>query len=181
MKFRFDISLTDQDYLDYNLFMLLKSPYNKNMILTFRIIVSAFFAIIPSIPLLSNEFSTGTIVGIILILTVIVLYNIFFAKSFARTIKSNMKKQKKKGKLSYTPLSSLEFYDDKFIETSPLNKTEQSYAAIERISIVENRLIYIHENRVVGYIIPRACFSSPEEFVSFIEFIKTKNSNIQCY
>lgn len=181
MKFRFDISLTDQDYFDYNIFMLLKSPYNKNMILTFRIIVSAFFAIIPSIPLLSNEFSTGTIVGIILILTVIVLYNIFFSKSFARTIKSNMKKQKKKGKLSYTPLSNLEFYDDKFVETSPLNKTEQSYAAIERISIVENRVIYIHENSVVGYIIPRTCFNSPEEFVNFIEFIKTKNSNIQCY
>jgi len=181
MKFKFDVTMTDQDYLDYNLFVLLKSPYNKNMLLAFRIVVSAFFAIIPSIPLLSNEFSTGTIIGLVLIVTIIVLYNIFFSKSFARTIKSNIKKQKKKGKLSYTPVSTLEFFDDKFIETSPLNKTEQSYAVIERISIVENRVIYIHVSSVVGYIIPRSCFGSPQEYVDFIEFIKTKNGEIKCY
>lgn len=30
MKFRFDVNLSERDYVDYNLFHLTKSPYGKS-------------------------------------------------------------------------------------------------------------------------------------------------------
>ena len=88
---------------------------------------------------------------------------------------------KKNGKAGYSPESVLEFGDETFIETTPDNKTEQRYASIERISIVDNKMIYIHVNNIMAYILPLSCFETKEQYDEFFEFIKTKSANIDIY
>ena len=67
------------------------------------------------------------------------------------------------------------------METTPDNKTEQKYSVIERISVVDNKVVYIHVNNIMSYILPFSCFESKEQYNEFFEFIKTKCSNIDIY
>ena len=83
--------------------------------------------------------------------------------------------------MGYSPEAVMEFNEENFIETTPENKTEQKYLAIERISIVENKTVYIHTNNVMAYIIPISCFESKEQYDEFIAFLKTKCKNIDVY
>ena len=83
--------------------------------------------------------------------------------------------------MGYSPVSDMEFYDESFIETTPENKTEQKYSAIERISVITDKVIYIHINTVMAYILPIYCFESKEQYAEFLEFIKTKCKNIDVY
>ena len=83
--------------------------------------------------------------------------------------------------MGYSPSSVIEFYEDSFVETTPDNKTEQRYASIERISIVDNKMIYIHVNNIMAYILPLSCFETKEQYDEFFEFIKTKCFNIDIY
>ena len=73
------------------------------------------------------------------------------------------------------------YYEDVFIETTPDNRTEQKYSAIERISVVDNKVVYIHVNNIMSYILPFSCFESNEQYNEFFKFIKTKCSNIDIY
>ena len=88
---------------------------------------------------------------------------------------------KKNGKLAYSPKAELIFFEDCFVETTESNKTEQKYSSIERISIIEGRIIYIHVNNVIAFLLPVAAFDSWELYDAFLEFIKTKCENIDTY
>lgn len=92
-----------------------------------------------------------------------------------------MKGLKKKGKMSYSPVSVIEFYDDRLVEITQEQKIEQKYTAIERISVVDNRIIYIHVNHVMAYLLPLTCFESTEQYNDFLAFIKEKCNQIDIY
>ena len=77
--------------------------------------------------------------------------------------------------------ATLEFLDETFTETTPDNKTEQKYTCIERVSIITDKIIYIHINNVTAYLIPMSSFASSEELRSFIDFIKTKAPIVDIY
>ena len=88
---------------------------------------------------------------------------------------------KKSGKMGYSPNAVMEFYDEIFVETTPENRTEQSYSAVERVSVVEDRTIYIHINNVMAYILPVTAFESKEQYDSFLSFIRTKCAIVDVY
>ena len=73
--------------------------------------------------------------------------------------------------MGYSPSSVLEFYEDRFIETTEEKRTEQKYSAVERISIVDNKMIYIHVNNIMSYMLPLSCFESKEQYDCFFDFI----------
>ncbi|MBQ9749646.1 MAG: YcxB family protein, partial [Clostridia bacterium] len=79
------------------------------------------------------------------------------------------------------PVSAIEFYENGFTETTPDNKTEQKYSSVERISVINNKVIYIHVNNIMSYILPFSCFDSKEQYTAFFQFIKTKCSKIDMY
>ena len=97
------------------------------------------------------------------------------------SLKRQIKSLKKSGKMGYSPESVAEFYDDCFVETTPDNKVEHKYSAVERISIVDNKVVYVHINNVMAYILPFSCFKSEEQYGNFLTFIKTKCANIDVY
>jgi len=126
-------------------------------------------------------FNLSTALGLIPQTILFALAQILLIKVFTWAFKSGIRAMKKNGKMGYSPESVIEFYEESFIETTPENKSEQKYFAIERISIVDNKMIYIHVNNVLAYIIPLSCFESKQQYDDFIEFIKTKCSNIDVY
>ena len=109
---------------------------------------------------------------------VLFLAQIFLTKFFSWSLKGQIKTLKKSGKMGYSPDSVMGFSEDSFIETTPDNKTEHKYSAIERVSIVDNKMTYIHVNNVMSYMLPLSCFESKEQCDDFFNFIKTKCANI---
>lgn len=181
MKFQFKVNLSDKDYLDYNMFWMIKSPYGKKQILTFRVTLAILLGVFIFITLYGGGFTAESFIGAIPMLIVLLVFELFLTRFFKWTFKWQIKSLKKSGKMGYSPESVIEFYDDVFVEKTSENKTEQKYSAIERISIVDKRKIYIHINNVMAYILPLSCFESKEQYDSFFEFISLKCRNIDVY
>lgn len=181
MHFKFHINVTDKDYLDYNIFWMLKSPYGKKQMMQYRVIFALLVGAMSLISLWGGGFTKDAFLGVIPYFILLAIFQIGLGPFFVWILKGNMKALKKKGKMGYSPEAEMEFYDDSFVESTPTNKTEQSYASVERISILADKVIYIHVNNVMSYIIPITCFDSKEQYHDFLEFIKTKCASIDTY
>ena len=181
MKFQFYVNTNDQDYLDYNKFWMLRSHYGKKQMTTFRVVFAVIIGVYILISLYVGNFTLDSFIGIIPMAILLILFELLLSPLFVLFLKSHLKSLKKKGKMGYSPSSVIEFHEDVFIETTPDNKTEQKYSAIERVSVVDNKVFYIHVNNIMSYILPFSCFESNEQYNEFFEFIKTKCSNIDVY
>lgn len=91
-------------------------------------------------------------------------------------LKLHIKFMKKHGKLPYSNISTLEFYDDCFIELTENTKTEVKYDAILKIRVNNPKGIYIYSNVIMAYIIPFEVFNSNDEKNKFLDFINQKMS-----
>jgi len=185
MKYQFNVNISEKDYIDFNKFHMFKSPYGRKLLASFRIILIIFVFIYTFLSLYgryqAGESFYDSIIGVLPILIITIAMLLLLRPLFSRSIKLILKILKKSGKMGYSPSSVVEFYEENFIEITDENKTEMKYSAIERISIVDNKMIYIHINNVMAFILPISCFESREEYDAFIEFIKTKCPNIDIY
>ena len=181
MHFKFNVNVSEQDYLDYNIFWMIKSPYGKKQIIQFRVILLVLFGIASLYSLWQGGFSNDSLITVTSYLILLAIVQFALNPFFVWVTKAHIKSLRKNGKMGYSPISEIEFHESSFIETTPTNKTEQSYVAVERISIVSDKMIYIHVNNIMAYIIPFASFDSQEQFDDFLTFIRTKCSNIDIY
>ena len=181
MRFQFDVALTENDYLDYNMFHAFKSPYGVFALKKFRRALTFFFASLIFAILVWKRFSFD---GIVLAAVQAVIYaviQIFLKRWLIFGTKINIKQLKKSGKMAYSPISHIEFFDEFFIETTEVNKVEQKYSSIERISIIAYKCIYLHVNNVAAYIIPNAAFASEAQYNEFCGFLSTICPQITVY
>ncbi len=181
MNYKFDITLTDSDYLDFNMFQATRSHYGKKQIKSVRMFLTIITAVYLLVVLVGGGFSKESILHSIPTTVVLIAMQLFVNKFYLWILKSSIKNLKKTGKMGYSPKAVMEFYDDTFVEITPDEKTERKYSAIERISVVENKVVYIHTNNVMAYILPMNCFDSLEQYYFFMSFIKTKCPTIDSY
>lgn len=181
MKFQLNVTITDQDYLEYNVFWMLRSPYGKRQMRSVRLMTAAVVVLLMIVFLWQGGFSVGAWIAFLLMAAVLGLSQIFMGKFFALAMKRTLKSLKKSGKMGYSPKAILEFYEDHFAEITPENKTEQRYSALERVSVVDGKTVYLHVNNVMAYLLPVACFASEEELTAFLEFIRGKCTQFDSY
>lgn len=181
MHFKFYINITEEDYLDFNKFQTIKSPYAKKQITKLRIGLLAVMLALVILHVTSYGFTVETFVGLAPLLVILLLFIILAPIGMTFTLKASIKTLKKQGKMAYSPSSVMEFYEDIFIETTSTNKTEQKYSSVERVSIVDNKMIYIHINNVSAYLLPIASFESEKQYEEFLTFIKAKCSDVAVY
>lgn len=181
MKYQFQISLTEDDYLQFNKFYMFQSPYGRRKSYRGASIAGVIFLVIAFLLTLLKGFTTRTVVEAIPVLLIALLL-LFYKRYLILLLKAQIKSQKKNGKIAFSPLATMEFYEDHLVETTEENRTEQKYIAVERISVVENRYVYLHTNSIMAYIIPMASFASREEYDGFLTFAKESISkNIDFY
>ena len=181
MKFKFNIRLTDKDYLDFNKFWMLKTPYGKKQISLSRKLLYLLFAIGIFIVLFMGEITTQTYITIGGFVVLCLLFQALMARFFISSLKIQIKTMKKSGKMPFSEESNMEFYDETFIEYTPENKNEHKYSAIDRVSVVGGKAIYIHLNNILAYVLPFDSFESVEEYNRFFDFIKTKVNIVDIY
>ena len=181
MEFKFDVHLNDRDYFDYNKFWMIRSPYGKKQMIKFRVIISVLFCVVLLVSLMGGGFTADALLGTIPYCVVFVLVQLLFNSIFVWTLKGQLKALRKKGKMGYSPVSCMEFFEDSFREATPENSSEQRYSALERVSVIEGRVIYLHVNNVMAYLLPYGCFASEEQYSEFLAFIQTKCERIDSY
>lgn len=179
--YRFQVHLTDQDYYDFNAFFMIRSPYGKKQVKMMRITLIAIIALFVLIALVVGGFSVSAFAGIIPLLLILLLAQIFLTKYLKISVKGQLANLKKSGKPGYSPEAVLEFFEDRIVETTPNSRTEQGYFAIERVSIVDHKVIYFHENTVRAYLLPLSAFDSQEQYNRFLGFIQTKCAHVTEY
>lgn len=181
MKFKFDIKLTDKDYFDYNKFWMLKTPYGKKQLSLTRKILYLIFAIGIFILLFMKEITALTYITIGGFAVICLLFQMLLTRFFIWSLKVQIKTMKKSGKMPFSPESHMEFDDETFIEYTTENKNEHKYSAIDRVSVVGSKTVYIHLNNVMAYMLPFDSFESVEEYNRFFDFIKTKVNIVDIY
>ena len=108
-----------------------------------RIMLAVVFGLMILTTLLEGGFSSETWISISLYLILLVVFQVIFNKMFTAFLKGHIKTLKKKGKMGYSPVSTIQFLEESVIEETPENKTETKYSAIERVSLVADKVIYI--------------------------------------
>ncbi len=179
--FKLNISLADKDYLDYNVFVTIRSFYGKKRMIIYRIMMAVIFFLAAVIVLIADDLSSFAVTTAIAYAIVGVAFQIFFNPFFKLLVKMSVKRSYKNGKKLYTPVTDMEFNEESFTEITCQNKSEQKYSVIDRVSIVSDKVIYLHANPVIAFILPVSCFESKEQYDSFLDFIKTKCENIDIY
>ena len=128
-----------------------------------------------------GDYTPDSIFYGILFATIMFVYPFLRKPFLAWSVKRAVKKLKKEGKQCYTPYKVMEFLEETYKEESPNERSEKRYNTIERISIVEGRYIYLHQDSVSAYIIPYTVFKSDDEYRAFINFLGTKCESIDYY
>lgn len=181
MELKFSINLTEEDYIEYNKFVMFRSSYGKKRMLKIRIAVALVILVYSVIHLLLRGVSTVSFITLLPYLLVLIIYQLIYKPLVVWEIKMSVRSQKKRGKVGYATNSEMVFLEDCFIESTDHNKTEQKYSAIDRVSVVGDKVIYIQVNSLMSYVMPVSCFETKEKYDEFMTFIKTKCNNVEFY
>ena len=175
MKFKFNVNITQEDYIEFNKIVMAETPVGKKSSKISSLIFIAVCVILVLFTLVNSKFSgVGFIVTGILIIAFLLVYITLNKAINNLAMKTTVKSLTKiKGKLPYSENSVLEFYDDVFVEITDENKTESKYSAIENIIVNEN-LVVLFINSMQAYIVPTRSFESIEQKNSLVRFIGEK-------
>lgn len=176
--FKFNYTLSDNDYFEYNVFHAFNSPFGKKNALIARFLFPVLFIMIGLILgfLMTDDIATWCFP--ILFGLVAVYWLIFFKRFMTKQIKKNMNRVKKTGKLPYHKEITISFEDDLIIQTTQNGEAKTKYSAIERIAISKNA-IYIYINAVQAILIPFTVFPDNKSLEEFLIFFKEKRSELR--
>ena len=181
MLFQLNINLSEDDYLDFNKFHSFESMHGKKLINKTRIFFALAMIILAALFLLVMGFTTFSITYAALLLLFTLLYMVFFKRILTRNVKTQIKRLKKVGKLPFDPVSTLEFHEDKMVEVTALQRTEQSYSIFERICVVKDRYVLLYKSSVGAYILPVSQIKEQLNQEDFIGFLSQKCTNVEYY
>ena len=181
MKFQFQVNLTDEDYLNFNVFHAFESKDGQKNIRKSRIIFLSIIALVAICFCLSMGLTSFTVIYTILIGLFALVYMLFFKKIITKNLKGRLQQQKKQGKLPFDPAVTFELYDETFAEQTDLKRAEQSYQTIERICILNDQYIYLYNSSISAYILPVSQVAQQVDLNELTRFLITKCNNIEYY
>lgn len=181
VRFHLNITLTEEDYLTFNIFHAMETTAGKKTIRNSRILLISVMAV--SIVLLVLILGWTMLSGICVTLLglLAVLYTIFGKRIIKHNIKEQISRLKKTGTLPFDTVAELAFYDDKIVEITANKRTELSYDALERICVVGNRYLYLYNSSVTAYIIPIPQLAGQLDEGAFWNFISQKCKSVELH
>lgn len=174
MEYRFDITLTEADYIAFNQFHAFDSPQGKKQMKKNRLLLSAaILALIVAIYLIAGQ-NTAFLIYTAAMALYLTVYLLFYRKIVMMVLKRQIRRLKKDGKLPYEPVATLEFYADRFVEITPSRRTEQTYSSVEQICLVSDQFVLLYLNTVLAVILPIAQLSQQTDLDALLAFLSEK-------
>ena len=181
MIFRFNITLTEEEYLTFNCFHSFEWAHGKKQIGKTRTLFTLVMAIIIALVVLINGWSTFSIAYAIILALLTAAHMLWYKKIMKHSIKAQIKRLKKIGKLPFDPMSTIEFYEDKMVETTDSKRIEQKYSTFERICVVSGRFILLYYSSVAAYILPFPQIKAQANLEKLLGFLSSKCKVIEYY
>ena len=181
MLFQFHTHITEQDYWDFHVFLMTRSPYGRRLIRVACILFAILGGISVLFTFLNEGFTAESLLAAAWVAMLVAVFALMFVPASLWSAKLQIRYMRKHGKRRYSPSAVLEFYENGFVEITPERRMEQSYTTIERISIVSGKMIYIHINNTMAHLLPLSCFASAEEYARFFAFMQTRCADITVY
>ena len=149
---RYKIHITEEDYINFNLFNAENSRAVKKTILVIRIVMLIVFALLTAglFVFFDYDYIVVPIISAVICAIPVFIYVIFLPKIFKSTLKKSIKRQKLDGELPFKPESEIEFSDDMIVEYSDEGELRVPYTKIKRFYVEPDRLyIYIDSARAI--------------------------------
>ena len=183
MKFKLNVNVTEKEYVEFNKFHLLRSPYGKRYMLNNRIVINACMGFICFcvlyVAVISD--SSGAYVGFAAGALTTLIYNMCLRRVLASSIEKQVKNQLKDGNNLYTAKKTIELYDDKIVDYNEQEKSETSYKKLERVCVVDGTHIYLYVTSQSAHIIPISVFESHGQYEEFLSFLESRGKKIEFY
>ena len=180
MNFKFNVNVTEQDYLNFNLFVATKTPHGKKVMLRSRLLITAAVALALLLVWITRGLSRVSVITTVLILLILLYFQAYHNRRMENSLRNYKRGLKKPAKLPFSPVPTKEFNDEAIIDTDENSVTERKYSAIEAIYFDKNAL-YIFIGAAEAFILPYSCFVSREQMDAFIAFLTAKRPDIVRY
>lgn len=174
MLYNLECKLSEKDYFEFNKYHMSDSDDMKKLNLIVKLCLPAVFLIELIYFIIRGDDIYSLVIALISYVVAFVAFIAILKPVSLWLTKLHIRFMKKNGKLPYSDLSIMEFYDDYFVEKTANTKTELQYDAIYKVRVNEPKAVYIYQNAVLGYVIPFEAFASDDERNKFIDFICEK-------
>lgn len=174
--FEFHYTLQDEDFILFNQHHAKSSKQGKKALLMGKIVVLivCFSLMILFNVLDLNQWITGVMT---IYLGAFSLIWLFFSERFVmRTIRKNVLKLKKMGRLPYHSDVTLAFDEEGLIERTAQTESKTNYGVLERVD-QSDKAIYIYTSTVTAYMLPKSVFVNPYQEAEFLGFLQEKIDN----
>lgn len=179
MPYRFQITLSEEDYFSFNIFHLLESPEGKKNLLRGRLIfigISVLLCI--GICLFVRNDPQFVTTYCFLFGSFVLVYMLLLKKLHRRNIKRQIQRLIKQGKLPFGDPSTIEFFEETVVDSSVGQRLEVRYDALDKALIVNNEYIYLYTNAVTAIILPICQVRAQADMGEFLAFLKEKCPNL---
>lgn len=179
MDYRFDITLTEADYLDFNRFHVLESAAGKKVNRKGKLTILAVFLGLILLELVGTGWNADFFFYLAIMVPLGILSICFFNKLELFMVKLSIRQLKKRGKLPFDEQTTYEFYEDKFVQTVPDSRMEQSYSGLERICVVPDRMLLLYRNSSQAFVLPISQLRQQADLDGFIRFLSQKCGTVE--
>ncbi len=174
MNYIFDIFLTEEDYIDFNVFHLSRSVYGKKHQRVLRILLAVIFAAAALINFWAEGISPVTVAYALLLGVLGLMMTVFYGKFSGFLTKLSIGSLKKSGKMAFSPESRVGFTDEGILEITPEGRTEKRWETVERLCILEGKVWYLFTNNIAAFILPVEQLRAQTDLAEFRKYLESK-------
>lgn len=181
MNYIFDIFLTEEDYIDFNIFHLSRSVYGKKHQQVLRILLAVIFVAAASINFWAEGISPVTVAYALLLGVLGLMMTVFYGKFSGFLTKLSIGSLKKSGKMAFSPESRVGFTDEGILEITPEGRTEKRWETVERLCILEGKVWYLFTNNIAAFILPVEQLRAQTDLAEFRKYLESKVPEVDVF
>lgn len=181
MKFKFDIKIDETDFYKFNEFIILRSPYGKKSMMALRVAIAVMLGMFTVMSFVMNGVTKGTLIALIPTAILMAIMQMVLNPVMKSTLKKQLKAMNEGNNKPFSPESVMEVYEDKIVDYDKDGEHTLRLGAVERVSIIKGKYVYIHQSSSMGYIIPMESFESEAQYAEFESFLTEKCKEINYY
>ena len=167
----FDVDITEDDYINFNIFTTFNSEQGKKMILMGRMLGICISLLVMLVLVIAGA-STYLIICEAVFLTIFSIVIFFrYPGMVKKRIRKGIIKMKDEGKLPYVEKATLEFREDELFENRMDGTKLMPYTDFIDACVTDD-CIYLRQGAQMAVLLPKRCLGDREG--ELLEFLATK-------
>ena len=174
MRRRYEVSISEEDYLAFNRFYFFDSKTGKRTVLKLRMLYLVLVAVLFLMCCFISDYWFGVVVGGIVFAAIGVISFLFMPKLIWAGQTRRLRKMTRDDSLFDSEVT-IDFRDNEILEVTPSGKKiVVPYSESRRICVLPNVIYITVAESLGGFILPDSTFESNEERQALIDYLKEK-------